>query len=395
MPRERTKRPNNSRARGVMTHQFTSSRNGMTTSRARDGMTHQTARSIKQSEDHENDIYEDYDYKDYIDVDQDKDVQESFDETYSLKTSNVNRIQYIQNDISAVTICQTINQRILPAANVQVTNTIQKNTRGSLSFPITTYSRNRSVDKESSSKYHDKRSHINDFNKILFEVFKQKESLSEIQPDLNKQIVQKDINEAKILFLRSHDLSTVAYNTLLKSIALGFSENSKMISFLKMKLSSYFADHQSCLNTKARVYAEDYINNNDVEDLASYVDDTVIFQCIKNLMAQITEEWWEDDTDSVDVFRFFIATIIRIHIINVLKCNDDSHLTNTSALNEIKTLNYITCELHLPHNNSTNYANEIGANLLNNSLSQDQIHDRKCRRSRGQEHSRDFRRNSR
>ena len=111
--------------------------------------------------------------------------------------------------------------------------------------------------------------------------------------------------------------------------------------------------------------------------------------------AQITEEWWEDDTDSVDVFRFFIATTIRIHIINVLKCNDDSHLTNTSALNEVKTLNYITCELHLPHNNSTNYANEIGANLLNNSLSQDQIHGRKRRRGCGRGHGGDFGRNSR
>ena len=47
----------------------------------------------------------------------------------SLKTSNVNRIQYIQNDISAVTTRQTINQRILPAANAnQVTNTTQENT---------------------------------------------------------------------------------------------------------------------------------------------------------------------------------------------------------------------------------------------------------------------------
>ncbi|CAG8741636.1 4441_t:CDS:1, partial [Funneliformis caledonium] len=83
-------------------------------------------------------------------IDQDKDIQESFDETYnrgspikicdqdsfikihnqdSLKTLNINRIQYIQNDISAVTTCQTINQRILPATNAnQVTNTIQENT---------------------------------------------------------------------------------------------------------------------------------------------------------------------------------------------------------------------------------------------------------------------------
>jgi hypothetical protein len=38
-------------------------------------------------------------------------------------------------------------------------------------------------------------------------------------------------------------------------------------------------------------------------------------------MGQISEEWWSNDTDSVDAFRFFIATAIRIHIINVLKCN--------------------------------------------------------------------------
>jgi len=48
----------------------------------------------------------------------------------------------------------------------------------------------------------------------------------------------------------------------LKSIAPGFSENSKTMSFLKMKLGSYFADHRSRLNTEARAYAEDYINNN-------------------------------------------------------------------------------------------------------------------------------------
>src|SRR6266496_1751591 len=170
MPRGRTKRPNNSRARGVTTRRSTTTRSGVTTSHARGGMTRQTTRSIKQSEDHEDDVYEDYDYEDHIDVDQDKDVQESFDETCnrgspvkirdqdssvkirdqdSLKTSNVNRIQYIQNDISAVTTRQTINQRILPAANAnQVTNTTQENTRGSSSFPVTTYSRNRSVDSD-------------------------------------------------------------------------------------------------------------------------------------------------------------------------------------------------------------------------------------------------------
>ena len=83
MPRGRTKRPNNSRARGVTTRWSTSSgngvttRSGVTTSRTRGGMARQTTRSIKQSDDHEDDVYEDYDYEDHIDVDQDKDVQES------------------------------------------------------------------------------------------------------------------------------------------------------------------------------------------------------------------------------------------------------------------------------------------------------------------------------
>ncbi|CAG8741506.1 11276_t:CDS:2, partial [Funneliformis caledonium] len=304
----------------------------VTTSRTRGGMTRQTTRSINQSDDHEDDIYEDYDYEDHIDVDQDKDVQESFDETCNRGSPIKIRDQDSSVKIP-VTIRQTINQRILPAVNAnQVTNTTQENTRGSLSFPVTTYSRNQSVNKESSSKHHDKRSYIDDLEKtdnsndfiddcsdihqdssnsvkqkfiLHYKPLEQKELLSEIQPDLNKQIVQKDslincatldmlmilVNEAKILFLKSRDPSTVAYDTLLKSIALGFSKNSNTMFFLKMKLGLYFADYQSRLNTEARAYAKDYINNN--------------------------------------------------------------------ALNEIKTLNYITCELHLPHNNSTNYANEI------------------------------------
>ena len=106
-------------------------------------------------------------------------------------------------------------------------------------------------------------------------------------------------------------------------------------------------------------------------------------------MGQVTDEWWENYTDSVDVFRYFIVAAIRIHIINVLKCNDDPHLTNTLALNEVKSLNYITCELQLPHNNSTNLANEINANLLNDSSNQ-QRHGRKRRRGNGRGHGGDF-----
>ena len=98
-------------------------------------------------------------------------------------------------------------------------------------------------------------------------------------------------------------------------------------------------------------------------------------------MGQVIREWWDDDIDSVDTFRFFIATAIRIHIINVLKCNDDPHLTNAPALNEVKALNYITCELLLPHKNNTNYANEFDASLLNSSTSQN----RRRGRGRGRE----------
>ena len=43
------------------------------------------------------------------------------------------------------------------------------------------------------------------------------------------------------------------------------------------------------------------------------------------------------------------------------------------ALNEVKSLNYITCELQLPHNNLTNFANEIDANLLNNSSNKQRV----------------------
>ena len=122
--------------------------------------------------------------------------------------------------------------------------------------------------------------------------------------------------------------------------------------------------------------------------MSSFVDDTTIFGCLSNPMGQVTDEWWENDTDSVDVFRYFIAAAIRIHIINVLKCNDDPHLNNSSALNEVKSLNYITCELQLPHNNLTNFANEIDANLLNNSSNKQR--GRKRRRENGRGHGGDF-----
>ena len=64
------------------------------------------------------------------------------------------------------------------------------------------------------------------------------------------------------MFLRVCDPPQAAYSALLKLVAPGFTETSKTISFLKSKISAYYADHRSCLNTEARAYAEDYINNN-------------------------------------------------------------------------------------------------------------------------------------
>jgi hypothetical protein len=104
-----------------------------------------------------------------------------------------------------------------------------------------------------------------------------------------------------------------------------------------------------------------------VESLGSFVDDTVIFQCLRNPIAQVSDEWWDDDKNAVDAFRLFIATSIRIHMINILKCNEDPHITNAPALNEIKTLDYITRDLLLPHNHLTNFANEMDLNEFENS----------------------------
>ena len=44
---------------------------------------------------------------------------------------------------------------------------------------------------------------------------------------------------------------------------------------------------------------------------------------------------------------------------NILKCVDEPLLTNASALNEVKKLDYITLDLTLPHHNQPNFANEI------------------------------------
>ena len=70
------------------------------------------------------------------------------------------------------------------------------------------------------------------------------------------------VNETKILFLRSRDPMQGAIDALVKSITLGFSNTSRMITFLKTKLNVYNADHQSHLNSEFRIYAKDYIKNN-------------------------------------------------------------------------------------------------------------------------------------
>jgi len=69
-------------------------------------------------------------------------------------------------------------------------------------------------------------------------------------------------SETKILFLRARDPPSAAYTTLSKMVAPGFSETSKTITFLKAKMTSYYSDHRSRLNSEARSYGEDYINNN-------------------------------------------------------------------------------------------------------------------------------------
>ncbi|CAB4383470.1 unnamed protein product [Rhizophagus irregularis] len=72
------------------------------------------------------------------------------------------------------------------------------------------------------------------------------------------------VNEAKIMFLRARNLPPAAYNnTLVKLVAQGFTETSKTASFLRSKLNAYYADHQSCLNTEARAYGQNYIINNE------------------------------------------------------------------------------------------------------------------------------------
>ncbi|CAB4475676.1 unnamed protein product [Rhizophagus irregularis] len=192
------------------------------------------------------------------------------------------------------------------------------------------------------------------------------------------------VNETKIMFLRARNPPPAAYMELAKSVAPGYTETSKTISFLKTKINAYYADHRSRLNSGARAYGEEYIDINgitlknmpNVESLGSFVNDTVIYQCLKNPFAQVSDEWWDNDKDAVNAFRLLIAKCIKIHMINILKCIDEPLLTNASALNEVKTLDYITRDLTLPHHNQTNFANEINFNALEASTSYRNGHER-------------------
>ena len=72
-----------------------------------------------------------------------------------------------------------------------------------------------------------------------------------------------------------------------------------------------------------------------IDDLKEYVDETCIYQCLKTSMVQVPEEWWDNNLTAVDAFRLFIASAIKIHITNILKCRVEPHLSNTPALNEV------------------------------------------------------------
>jgi hypothetical protein len=87
----------------------------------------------------------------------------------------------------------------------------------------------------------------------------------------------------------------------------------------------------------------------------------------------------------VDAFRLFIASSIRIHIVNILKNKDDPYISNTPALNEVKALDYITKDIQLPHYNSTNHANSIDFNRFESS----NYRSRGCGCGHGRGHGRD------
>ena len=64
------------------------------------------------------------------------------------------------------------------------------------------------------------------------------------------------------MFLRACDSPQHTFVQLAMLIAPGFSQESGTIKFLKKKITTYYADHRTWLNTKVRRYSEDYIHNN-------------------------------------------------------------------------------------------------------------------------------------
>ena len=69
------------------------------------------------------------------------------------------------------------------------------------------------------------------------------------------------VDETKIMFLRARDPPKLAFLRLALLVAPGFTQGSGTINFLKTKVSSYYAEHRSRLNTEARAYGEDYIHD--------------------------------------------------------------------------------------------------------------------------------------
>jgi hypothetical protein len=71
------------------------------------------------------------------------------------------------------------------------------------------------------------------------------------------------VNETKILFLRTRNPQQSVVLKLALLVAPGYNQGSGTIKFLKSKICAYYADHRSRLNTEARKYSEEYIQNNE------------------------------------------------------------------------------------------------------------------------------------
>ncbi|CAG8765084.1 10530_t:CDS:2, partial [Funneliformis caledonium] len=86
------------------------------------------------------------------------------------------------------------------------------------------------------------------------------------------------VNETKIIFLRACNPSFSTYITLAKMMVSGFVETSKTIFFLRSKICAYYANYHTQLNTESRFIKITIDSIPNIDDLGSYVDDTVIFQ---------------------------------------------------------------------------------------------------------------------